>query len=500
MSPSSLAHLGQRVPGGVPGARPRDDAVPLEGAQPRGQDAARQPRRPVQDVAEVAAAQVQVPDDDRRPALGEDLSGERDRAVLPVATHRPTIDPRSRPWGPSEARSIHRTSPVPHIGVRWSTPLRRSRHAPPPASTRRGRRPDGHPPVRLPRRVPTPLPAEVDGTSVRTWNEFAVASIVATTPPFPGPVGPLYLTYVHRAVYDAVRGPPHGRLRPGGGRRCGPRRPGALLPGPAGETLDERYAAALAASRTARRRHSVSPPGRPATGSSRTADDGLNGPRCPCRPPTGVWEPPEPPTTAAAASWLGTVDPFVLEAPSQLRPGGPPALTSERYAKDYEEVKRLGGLLRRLDHERTPEQTAVALFWADPPAVQSQRALRAYAMQEHDRTRWETARLFALVNTAERRRVDRLRGRQVPRTTSGGLSAPSRPRVPTATRPPRLTPGGTRWCRHRTSPNTRATTPARHRPRHDDRRPTRGAVVFTMTAVGAPPRRAPARRSSPRTS
>src|SRR5918997_4945643 len=39
---------------------------------------------------------------------------------------------------------------------------------------------------------PTAAPAGVDGASVRTWNEIAVASIVATTPPVPGPVGPLY--------------------------------------------------------------------------------------------------------------------------------------------------------------------------------------------------------------------------------------------------------------------------------------------------------------------
>jgi hypothetical protein len=111
-----------------------------------------------------------------------------------------------------------------------------------------------------------------------------------------------------------------------------------------------------------------------------------------------VWAPfpTEPPTTAAAASWLGTVEPFVLRSPSVLRPDGPPALSSDRWARDYEEVKTLGSAASTV---RTPEQTAAALFWADPPAVQSQRALRGYSVQENlDAT--ETARLFALVNTA----------------------------------------------------------------------------------------------------
>jgi hypothetical protein len=51
---------------------------------------------------------------------------------------------------------------------------------------------------------PAAASSGVDGSSIRTWNEIAVTSIVSTTPPTPGPVGPLYLAYVHRAVYDAV--------------------------------------------------------------------------------------------------------------------------------------------------------------------------------------------------------------------------------------------------------------------------------------------------------
>jgi PAP2 superfamily len=128
-------------------------------------------------------------------------------------------------------------------------------------------------------------------------------------------------------------------------------------------------------------------------------DDGLNGPALPLPTPgPGVWAPlpTEPPFTAAAASWLGTVDPFVLESPSELRPDGPPPLSSDRWARAFNEVKTLGSATSTV---RTAEQTAAALFWADPPAVQSQRALRGYSVQE-DLNALETARMFALVNTA----------------------------------------------------------------------------------------------------
>ena len=51
--------------------------------------------------------------------------------------------------------------------------------------------------------------------------------------------------------------------------------------------------------------------------------------------------------------------PWVLPSPDTLRPPPPPPLTSERYARDYEEVRRLGG---RDSKERTPYQTLIARY------------------------------------------------------------------------------------------------------------------------------------------
>jgi hypothetical protein len=51
--------------------------------------------------------------------------------------------------------------------------------------------------------------------------------------------------------------------------------------------------------------------------------------------------------------------PWVIPSAEALRPAPPPALTSERYARDVEEVRRFGG---RASKERTPVQTLIARY------------------------------------------------------------------------------------------------------------------------------------------
>jgi hypothetical protein len=46
---------------------------------------------------------------------------------------------------------------------------------------------------------------------------------------------------------------------------------------------------------------------------------------------------------------------------AQFRPGPPPALTSALWARDYNEIKVVGSATSNV---RTPEQTAIARFWA----------------------------------------------------------------------------------------------------------------------------------------
>jgi hypothetical protein len=56
-----------------------------------------------------------------------------------------------------------------------------------------------------------------------------------------------------------------------------------------------------------------------------------------------------------------------MRSGGQFRPDAPPALTSERYAKDYNEVKDIGSVSSLV---RTDEQTQIAMFWrASPTAI-----------------------------------------------------------------------------------------------------------------------------------
>ncbi len=66
-----------------------------------------------------------------------------------------------------------------------------------------------------------------------------------------------------------------------------------------------------------------------------------------------------PTATPAALPWPQR-KPWLLASAAQLRPDGPPALSSERWARDFNEVKALGS---RNSSQRTPEQLEVARFW-----------------------------------------------------------------------------------------------------------------------------------------
>jgi hypothetical protein len=113
------------------------------------------------------------------------------------------------------------------------------------------------------------------------------------------------------------------------------------------------------------------------------------------RPPgPGVYEP------TAAATPLGTrmphVRPLALEDAAQFRPHGPPALRSQEYAHDFNEVKDLG---RSDSSARSAEQTAVARFWTDHDLPQWNRSLLRLA-DARGLTALETARMLAMAHVA----------------------------------------------------------------------------------------------------
>jgi PAP2 superfamily/Vanadium chloroperoxidase N-terminal domain len=124
----------------------------------------------------------------------------------------------------------------------------------------------------------------------------------------------------------------------------------------------------------------------------------------------GKWRPhpnPDPPNPPIADQTLargyapsgftgwGNVTPFTLLSASQFWLPGPPALTSEAYARDYNEVKSVGG---QVSQARTAEQTEIARFWFQG-APAWHRIARVVA-QERGLDAWDSARTLALMSLA----------------------------------------------------------------------------------------------------
>jgi hypothetical protein len=119
----------------------------------------------------------------------------------------------------------------------------------------------------------------------------------------------------------------------------------------------------------------------------------------------GEWRnaPPQGPLNTVAidpAPWVGFVRPFLFEDLATLeatvRTAGPNELTSEKYAKEFNEVKEVGSLTST---KRTSDQTAAAIFWQDSGPAIWNRVYRALAVsRELDIA--DSARLFAMTNLA----------------------------------------------------------------------------------------------------
>jgi len=102
------------------------------------------------------------------------------------------------------------------------------------------------------------------------------------------------------------------------------------------------------------------------------------------------------PTTGPAVPHWGARRPWVMSRGDHFRPGPPPALTSAVWARDYNEIKAVGG---KTSTQRTPEQTAIAKFWeATLPVVYWPVARAVAGAPGRDLT--DNARLFALAGMA----------------------------------------------------------------------------------------------------
>ena len=108
----------------------------------------------------------------------------------------------------------------------------------------------------------------------------------------------------------------------------------------------------------------------------------------------GVWRPTPPALAPFFGAWLGQVEPFVLDSPSQFRPGPPPPIMSDLYVEEFEEVRDYGVNVGSL---RTPAQTETARFFTDVTIGPMQAGLRDLVTRRGLDIS-DSARLFAAVN------------------------------------------------------------------------------------------------------
>ena len=253
-------------------------------------------------------------------------------------------------------------------------------------------------------------PARAD--TVTDWNAYASTAIVinAGQPP---PAAVLSFAMVQGAVYDAVNAIDRGH------------RPYLAEP-PAGPSDSKDAAAATAAFRvlvglfpmqesTLQPLYDASlaavadtPRGAKAAGIAvgtaaaaamlaARADDGRFGPFTPVIGTTpGVWRPTPPLLAKDPTPWVANVRPFLVPDVEMLRTDAPNALTSRAYARDLNEVKRIGSLHSTT---RTPDETDAAIFWQDHVFALWNRVFRTLAASQHLDIA-DSARLFASTNLA----------------------------------------------------------------------------------------------------
>ena len=102
------------------------------------------------------------------------------------------------------------------------------------------------------------------------------------------------------------------------------------------------------------------------------------------------------PTAYTAVPQWNQRQAWVLSSPDQFRPGPPPALDSATWARDYNEIKALGG---RNSSQRSAAQTEIARFWEATQPVVYHPLARAVALQP-GREVTQNARLLAAVTMA----------------------------------------------------------------------------------------------------
>ena len=113
----------------------------------------------------------------------------------------------------------------------------------------------------------------------------------------------------------------------------------------------------------------------------------------------GVWRRTPPGLAPFFDPWLGQVEPFVMDSPSQFRPGPPPAISSDLYVEEFEEVRDYGAASAPLRTVGPGSQTETALFFTDVTIGPLHAGLRDLATRRALDIS-DSARLFAAVTVS----------------------------------------------------------------------------------------------------
>jgi len=244
------------------------------------------------------------------------------------------------------------------------------------------------------------------------WNAVMLQGISTTTQS--GPIHSRWAAIVHASIYDAVVSFT-GDAEPYGGIQVFPPRGGSveaaviaaahyalvhLLPNQQ-PALDAQYGNSLAA-----RGLTVSDPGVEvgekvaAQVLALRAMDGSATAQFPYTAPgagsAGVWVPTPPAFAPASLPGWGRVTPWVMRSPSQFRVGPPPALDSDLYARDLNEVKEIGAQNSAV---RIGPQTDLAMWWV-PSDVMIFNPIASQVAVARKLSLLESSRMFALLNIA----------------------------------------------------------------------------------------------------
>ena len=247
---------------------------------------------------------------------------------------------------------------------------------------------------------------DVRADKVTDWN--AIGSQVLLNTNRGGAQGFIDLAYLHIAMYDAVNsidGTPYSVFSV---------EPSSLSPGASGEAaavesayrvlinrfpaqaayLNSQYAASLATIPDGQSKADGIAVGAEVAAlflASRAGDGWNANITIPLGSGPGAWIP-----TAAnppAVQWAARMRPFAIESNDRFRADPSPSLTSDEWAADYNEVRRVGSLNSA---DRTPEQTTLARFFLAPGVPQLSAGIRQLSA-DRSLSLSENARLFALV-------------------------------------------------------------------------------------------------------